>query len=45
VRHVAPGLALRVAGGDVGVGVDLLRGHVDYSALKVIYIRVLLLYS
>jgi hypothetical protein len=29
VRHVAPGFALRVTGGDVGVGVNLVDGYVD----------------
>ena len=36
VRHVAPGFALRVAGGDVGVGVDLGDGDVNHAPFKII---------
>ena len=41
VGDVAPGFALRVAGGDVGVGVDLGDGYVDDSTLEIVDVWIL----
>ena len=41
VRNVAPSFALGVAGGDVGVGVDLIDGDVNHAPLKIIESRIL----